>query len=167
MDAEADANSDQCKRSLSARHNRSYYWCNRKCHYPGGYYWNYNPGFLILKSSHCHSFENRTPVDEIYGWSISKWVAKLDSKLGCQDSDRAVLYAFYLCHCDSLEGRNIKLLIPIPEWVVVARTRRLSTSIVVSISATRVRMKPATNEPSNFGVSGHWHLHCLFTTCWG
>ena len=29
----------------------------------------------ILKSSHCNSFEDRAPVDEIYGCSIFKWVA--------------------------------------------------------------------------------------------
>ena len=42
---------------------------------PGGNYWNYYPDTLSSLSSHCNSFEDRVPVDLIYGYPIFKWVA--------------------------------------------------------------------------------------------
>ena len=34
-----------------------------------------HPGTLLSLSSQCNSFEDRVPVDEIYGYLIFKWVA--------------------------------------------------------------------------------------------
>ena len=44
--------------------------CDNKACRSGGQYWEYYPGALNFKSSHCNLFEDRAPVDEIYGCPI-------------------------------------------------------------------------------------------------
>ena len=49
---------------------------NRVCH-PGGHFWDYYPKVLSLSQvTACNSFEDRAPVDFIYGCPIFKWVAE-------------------------------------------------------------------------------------------
>ena len=45
------------------------------CH-PGGHCWNYYPGVLSFKSSHCNPFENWAPVKTIK-WDPLLWVIKV------------------------------------------------------------------------------------------
>ena len=51
---------------------------NRAFH-PGGHYWDYYPGTLCwsqvadFNSSHCNSFEDLPPIDEIYHEDVIKW----------------------------------------------------------------------------------------------
>ena len=44
---------------------------NVECH-PGGHCWDYCPGALYFKSSHCNSIEDRTPIDFMYGCPVFK-----------------------------------------------------------------------------------------------
>ena len=59
---------------ILANHLHSIFSPNRACH-PGSHCWNYYHGAQSFKSSHCNSFEDRVPVDEIYRYPIFKWVA--------------------------------------------------------------------------------------------
>ena len=58
------------------------FWWPQNCHdiylgmSPASHYWDYYPGALSFESSHCNSFEDRAPVDFIYGCPIFKWVAE-------------------------------------------------------------------------------------------
>ena len=67
---------------------------------PGGHYWNYYPGALSLKSSHCYSIKDKAPVDFIYGCLIFKWVA--ESGLHDEFDLRGALSS------DELQGLNYK-----------------------------------------------------------
>ena len=69
--------------SISTRAMRGSHALNMACR-SSGHYWYYYPGALSFKSSHCNSFEDWAPVDEIYGARSSNELHRFDNMTGYQ-----------------------------------------------------------------------------------